>query len=214
MKEPQDIRPEPPFWSEAFHAYRAKLLSLAALRLQDVLKARFSPEDVVSAAYEECLKREDYLAAHPEVPLYNKFCLILSQTLTDIERKNLLAKKRDAYKDIPIAAPPKEAPSETDCSRTDFLAAPNPAPVSQIAQKERNQLLSAALRTLSDTDQQILRLRHFKGLRNEECAEKLGIDPKAASIRYVRALERLHRKLMKLSCFRLEHPPKKDAHGT
>lgn len=176
--------------------------------------ARFSPEDVVSATYEECLKRENYLTAHPEVPLYNKFCLILCQTLTNIERKHLQAKKRDAYKDVPLSAPPRNTPSETDCSKTDFLAAPNLAPASQVAQKERNQLLSAALRTLSVADQEILNLRHFEGLRNEECAEKLSIEPKAASIRYVRALERLHRKLMELSCFRLEHPPqKKDAHG-
>ena len=37
---------------------------------------------------------------------------------------------------------------------------------------------------------------------NSECATALGIDPKAASIRYVRALERLQQKLMELSCFR------------
>ena len=37
---------------------------------------------------------------------------------------------------------------------------------------------------------------------NAECAAALGIEPKAASIRYVRALERLKQKLMELSCFK------------
>ena len=37
---------------------------------------------------------------------------------------------------------------------------------------------------------------------NSECAAALGIEPKAASIRYVRALERLQQKLMEVSCFK------------
>ena len=37
---------------------------------------------------------------------------------------------------------------------------------------------------------------------NSACAAALGIEPKAASIRYVRALERLRQKLMEVSCFK------------
>ena len=37
---------------------------------------------------------------------------------------------------------------------------------------------------------------------NSECAAALGLQPKAASIRYVRALERLQSKLMELYCFK------------
>ena len=40
-------------------------------------------------------------------------------------------------------------------------------------------------------DREILALRHFEELTNSEAAEELGIQPKAASIRYVRALARL-----------------------
>ena len=40
-------------------------------------------------------------------------------------------------------------------------------------------------------DQEILALRHFEELGNNEVAEVLGIEPKAASIRYIRALKRL-----------------------
>lgn len=38
----------------------------------------------------------------------------------------------------------------------------------------------------------ILTLRHFDGLSNSDCAAALGIEPKAASIRHVRAVARLH----------------------
>jgi len=44
---------------------------------------------------------------------------------------------------------------------------------------------------MSPVDQEILALRHFEELTNGEVAEVLGIETKAASIRYVRALRRL-----------------------
>jgi RNA polymerase sigma-70 factor (ECF subfamily) len=40
-------------------------------------------------------------------------------------------------------------------------------------------------------DREVLVLRHFEELTNTEVAEILGIEQKAASIRYVRALRRL-----------------------
>ena len=40
-------------------------------------------------------------------------------------------------------------------------------------------------------DREVIALRHFEELSNQETAEVLNIEPKAASIRYVRALKRL-----------------------
>ena len=55
---------------------------------------------------------------------------------------------------------------------------------------------------LSDTDRQLLELRHFDGMGNNECAHVLQIEPKAASIRYVRALQKLQSKLLEHTEFR------------
>ena len=41
----------------------------------------------------------------------------------------------------------------------------------------------------------------YKEVDNAECAQALGIEPKAASIRYVRALERLQKKLVQYTEF-------------
>ena len=40
-------------------------------------------------------------------------------------------------------------------------------------------------------DREVLALRHFEELGNSEVAEVLGIQQKAASIRYIRAVKRL-----------------------
>ncbi len=49
----------------------------------------------------------------------------------------------------------------------------------------------AALDRLDPIDREVLALRHFEELSNHEAAAALGIQPAAASKRYVRALERL-----------------------
>jgi RNA polymerase sigma factor (sigma-70 family) len=76
------------------------------------------------------------------------------------------------------------------------------SPVSRVDRNERHALLRAAVAELPANDRAIIVLRHFDGMGNSECAAALGIAPKAASIRYVRALERLQQKLMELSCFK------------
>ena len=49
---------------------------------------------------------------------------------------------------------------------------------------------------LEPLDRDILALRHYEELTNQEAAEELGITPAAASKRYIRALERLRAALM------------------
>jgi RNA polymerase sigma-70 factor (ECF subfamily) len=55
--------------------------------------------------------------------------------------------------------------------------------------------LSQAVAQLPEADREVVLLRHFEGLTNQEVACLLGIDPAAASKRHGRALLRLHRLL-------------------
>ena len=61
--------------------------------------------------------------------------------------------------------------------------------------------LEAALGQMDPIDQEVLALRHFEELTNTEVAEVLGIQQKAASIRYVRAIARLKQVLAKVPGF-------------
>ncbi len=51
--------------------------------------------------------------------------------------------------------------------------------------------LEEAIHGMDPINRDVLTLRHFEQLANKEVAEVLGIQPKAASIRYIRALARL-----------------------
>ena len=187
--------------AKAFAEHRVRLLSLVEKRLNPVLLKRFSHEDVMQEVYLAATKRLEYFAREPEVPIYFKLRTILLQTLVDIERRNLQAAGRDAYREVEIGdeATSECAPGVLDWGR---FAADVTSPASRVDRDERHALLRAAVAALPENDRAIIILRHFDGMGNLECAAALGIEPKAASIRYVRALERLQQKLMELSCFK------------
>lgn len=76
------------------------------------------------------------------------------------------------------------------------------SPTGKLTKMERKAILLDELSRLSETDREILNLRHFEELSNQECAAVLKIEPKAASIRYFRALKRLRDKLTEYTDFK------------
>ena len=186
-----------------FVRYRERLLALAARNLNPILSKRFSPEDVVQDTLVAACSRMDYFENNPEIPIYMKLRTLLLQTVADYERKHLQAQKRDAYKERECCGQNSECQS-TAAINWNMFADSVTSPLSKMVRSERYALLRSILETLSETDHQILTLRHFDGLNNTECAQVLNIEPKAASIRYVRALQHLKKILTELTEFRHE----------
>jgi len=190
----------------AFAENRQRLFALAEKRLNPILLKRMSAEDVLSETYANAAKRLDYFAAHDDVPIYYKLRTILIQTIADIERHHLKAQGRDAYKELRVesgglsVAGEEAQPDGGVC--VGELPADITSPVSRVDRDERHAILRRALAAMPESDRAILVMRHFDGMGNSECAAALGIAEKAASIRYVRALERLQKKLVEVSCFR------------
>ena len=186
--------------SGLFMEYRNRLMDLAARKLNPVLLSRLSVEDVVQDAFVAACKRPEYFERHPEVPVYFKLRVILLQAIADCERKHLQCQKRDAFREVDIQAGPGSQGASQNA--WDAFADSITSPLSRMARAERHELLRKTLESLSDNDRRILELRHFDGLSNQECAQALNIDPKAASIRHARALERLQVQLAAFTEFR------------
>ena len=176
--------PENLWLAELWLEYRERLQRLLVLRMPPILQRRLSVDDLLQETYMACGRRMDFLKAEPEVPMYVKLRLIALQTLTDVERHHLAAAKRDAM---------KEMSPEDDVAVADawaHFADTISSPRTHLERLERHAMARRVLSQLSEHDREILELRHFEEMGNAECAAVLGIEQKAASIRYVRALKR------------------------
>ena len=176
--------PENLWLAELWLEYRERLQRLLVLRMPPILLRRLSVDDLLQETYLACGRRVDFLKAEPEVPMYVKLRLIALQTLTDVERHHLAAAKRDAM---------KEMSPEDDVAVADawaHFADTISSPRTHLERLERQAMARRVLSQLSEHDREILELRHFEEMGNAECAAVLGIEQKAASIRYVRALKR------------------------
>ena len=71
------------------------------------------------------------------------------------------------------------------------LCDPEMTPGTAAAQAEMAQRVEAAIDDLDEQDAEIIRMRHFEQLANQEIAEALGLSEPAASMRYLRAVRRL-----------------------
>ena len=183
----------------ALMEHRSRLLALARRNLNPVLARRISPEDVVQETLAAACRKMDFMQNCPEVPVYCKLRRLLFQTITDLERKHLQSQKRDAYREQEVAAHEGESSPGPDWS---MFADTVTGPLTQIARQDRYELLRKTMESLPEHDREILELRHFDGMSNAECAEALHLTQKNASIRYVRALERLKKQLIEFTEFR------------
>lgn len=139
-----------------------------------------------------CGRRTAFLRAEPEVPLYAKLRRIALQTLTDAERHHLGAGKRDALRE---SSPAGDNTMDAWAQFADTISSPR----THLEKLERQAMTRRLLGELSARDREILELRHFESLSNSECAAVLGIEAKAASIRYVRALKRFQELVLRES---------------
>ena len=183
--------------ASAFSLHFDRLRRGVAFRMDNQLRGRVDPDDILQEAFLEARTRLDNFASlqetHAEqqspISLFVWLRLIVGQTMVNVHRRHLGTKMRDARREVgPMAGP---APVATHVSLVDRLLGHLTSPSQAAMRAELGEQLRTQLASMSENDQEIIALRHFEQMSNQEVAEALGIEGKAASIRYVRALKRL-----------------------
>lgn len=165
--------------------HRDRLRRMVDLRLDRRLAGRVDASDVLQEAYLDAAGQlERYLQDRP-MSLFLWLRFLTSQRLMAIHRRHLGVQKRDPRQEIRLAAGPSRA------SFSGGLSGRMTSPSMAAARAEIRAGVQSAVEGLETADREILMLRHFEELSNQEAAELLGVTPAAASKRYVRALERL-----------------------
>jgi len=173
----------------AFDEYRPRLRKTAMFRMDPRLLGRVDPDDILQEAYLNAARRCTHVEGNTEQSLFVWLRLVVNQTLVEVRRRHLDAEMRDAGREVALQR--QASPGEPAFSPTHYLLANIASPPRALQQIELAEHLRAALGQMDAVDREVLELRHFEELANQEVAEVLGIQQKAASIRYFRALRRL-----------------------
>lgn len=183
--------------AELFSSQRERLWRIVHFRLDDRLRGRIDPDDVLQEAYLAAVQRlKHYKEGSYTVP-FLWLRAILKQTLIDLHRRHVGAQRRAADRDVALDASPYAQASATSMAIT--LIGKLTSPSQAAVRAEMVATVEQAMATMDTIDQEVLALRHFEELSNTEVAEVLGIEQKAASIRYVRAVRRLKEILAQVS---------------
>src|SRR6516164_8715636 len=167
-----------------FARYRDRLRRMVRLRLDRRLSGRVDASDVLQDAYLEVARRFPEYAASPTVPFYIWLRSLTGQRLVDVHRRNLGAEMRDAGREVSLYR--GALPAASSVSLAQHLLAGLTSPTQAAVRQEMQLRLQEALNSMDRIDREVVMLRHFEELSNAVTAEVLGIEPPAASKRYIR----------------------------
>jgi RNA polymerase sigma-70 factor (ECF subfamily) len=175
--------------AELFSRERERLWRVIQFRLAEPLRGRLEPDDVLQEAFLAASQRLKHYSESPATSPFIWLRMIVNQTLVDLHRQHLGAQKRDAAREVSLdSAPYVQA---TSASVAIQLVGNFTSPSGAAVRADQHKLVQDAIEEMDPIDREVLALRHFEELTNSEVAEALGIEQKAASIRYIRALRRL-----------------------
>jgi RNA polymerase sigma-70 factor, ECF subfamily len=174
---------------ELFMLHRERLWRMLYVRLDRRLASRVAPDDVIQETFLDVSRRIGEYLANPAVPFYVWLRFLAVQRMQMVHRAHLGAQTRSPTQEVALS--PGGAPLASSESMAGQLVSQMTSPSQAAIRHELQTRLRAALDEMDSLDREVLALRHFEELANNEVAQVLGISKEAASKRHVRALRRL-----------------------
>lgn len=182
-----------------FSRYRERLKQLVEFRLDQRMRGRVDASDVLQEAFLDANQRLRHFTAKQEMSVFVWLRQVTLQRLIDVHRRHVNAQARNVKQEVAIRHGDPSAP--TSALMAAQLVGHFTSPSQQAMRAEMLEQVQQALDCIDETDREVLALRHFEELTNNEVAEVLGITKAGASNRYVRALARLKAALEKIPGF-------------
>jgi RNA polymerase sigma-70 factor (ECF subfamily) len=177
-----------PAVGELFDHYRERLWRMLYVRLDRRVTGRVAPDDVLQEAFLDVARRIGEYLADPAVPVYVWLRFLVVQRMQMVQRMHLGAEMRAVGNEVSLDPGPAFASAESMAGQfVGHMTSPSQAAI----RNELRDRLRAALAEMDPLDREVLALRHFEELGNNEAAQVLGISKDAASKRHIRALKRL-----------------------
>lgn len=172
-----------------FARHRSYLHRMIDLRLDPALRPRVDPSDVVQEAHLEANRRIGGYLEQPPLSFRLWLRQIAYDRLLMLRRRHLGAARRTVEREVAL-------PDQSSLVLARQLLAADASPLEETVQRELAERVRNAMLALAESDREILLLRNYEGLSNQEVAQVLQLTASNASQRYGRALLRLRQLLL------------------
>ena len=181
---------DPEAINQLLDRHRGGIRRLVEMRLDRKVQRRVDVSDVVQEVLVEASGRLNKYLDDPVMAFHLWLRQIAWDQIIDTYRRHRVSAKRNMDREQPLNV----GGNQVDESSVDLaiqLCDPAMTPAAVATQREIASRVEAAIEKLDDADREVILMRHYEHLSNLEIAEVLGLNPPAASMRYLRAVRRL-----------------------
>ena len=169
--------------------HRDALRQMVAMRLDKKIQGRVDASDIVQDVMIEANRRLERYLEDPAMPFHLWLRHMAKDRLIDAYRRHRGSAKRSVDREQPMVAVGGMNHSTMELAA--HLADGEMTPAAAATMHELQSRFEAAINELAEADQEIVLMRHFEHLTNQEAAAALNLSEPAASMRYLRAMRRL-----------------------
>ena len=169
--------------------HRNSLRQLVRMRLDQKIQRRVGVSDVVQDVLVEANRRIQRYLDNPVMPFHLWLRQIARDRIIDAHRRHRTSARRSVDREQAVSAP--RGYDQSSFQLAAMLNDNRLTPAAAALQKEMARRVEQALTKLEDKDCEIIVMRHYEMLTNQEIASALSLTEPAASMRYLRAIRRL-----------------------
>ena len=169
--------------------HRDSLRRMIQMRLDNKIQRRVDVSDVVQDVLVEANRRLQVYLDNPVMSFHLWLRQIAKDRIIDAHRRHRGSAKRSVDREKPLAV--QAADDHSTMQLLDQLRDPELTPAAAATQQEMARAVEQSIAALGDQDAEIIIMRHYEHLSNQEIAQALELTEPAASMRYLRAVRKL-----------------------
>ena len=173
--------------------HRNSLRQLVRMRLDNKIQKRIDVSDVVQDVLVEANRRLQRYMDNPIMPFHLWLRQIAKDRIIDAHRRHRVSAKRSVDREQQMVAP--RGYDKSSIQLATMLGDSRLTPAAAALQKEMAKKVEQAIAKLDPKDCEIIVMRHYEHLTNQEIGQLLELSEPAASMRYLRAIRRLKQML-------------------
>lgn len=187
--------------AELFSCFRPRLRRIVDARLDNRLKGRVDPSDVLQEAFIELARKLPKVRRkldddHATMSMFVWMRMVTAERVLVTHRQHLEAGGRDVRRETR-----QHRTAASSIYLAEHLLAVFGSAENRLMRQEMFSTLQQTLESMESVDHEIITMRCFEELTNREAAEALGISQTGASSRFVRAMTRLKKQLEEIPGF-------------